>query len=145
MVRTQLTDREDEVLQLVITGLSNEEIAVRLGISRRTVEAHMRTMFRKTGVARRTQLGGLWRDGELVAEPAAADPAGPASSSPHPDLADCQRRLQVYAAAVHELADRQCPLFTERVDITVTVGERDGQDTILERRWTRPRPYLIYR
>jgi DNA-binding CsgD family transcriptional regulator len=152
VARIQLTDREDDVLALVIGGLSNDEIAVRLAISRRTVEAHMRTLFRKTGVARRTQLAALYQGSDMVA----SEPSGPerpgATNSPTPplsqqrrDLADCERQLRAYAAAVHGLVDRQFPLFEERVEITVMVGEESGQDTVIERRWTKPRPYLVYR
>ncbi|MGH3821351.1 MAG: hypothetical protein ACRDRA_00670, partial [Pseudonocardiaceae bacterium] len=35
--------------------------------------------------------------------------------------------------------------FEERVEITVIVGEQDAQDVVVERRWTKPRPYLVYR
>ncbi|HEU0086624.1 MAG TPA: helix-turn-helix transcriptional regulator [Pseudonocardiaceae bacterium] len=148
-MRTELTCREDEVLHLVISGLSNDEIADRLEISRRTVEAHLRTLFRKTGATRRAQLAALYRDqaaaatGPSTTAPLGADPA-PAEQQ-RQELADCERQLQVYAAAVRGLIDRQFPLFEERVDVTVVVGEQDGQDTVVERRWTRPRPYLVYR
>jgi DNA-binding CsgD family transcriptional regulator len=152
VARVQLTDREDDVLQLVIDGLSNDEIAARLAISRRTVEAHLRTLFRKAGVSRRTQLAALYQGSDM----AAAEPFEPArlgasnSSVPPPsrqrrDLADCERRVRAYAAAVHGLVDRQFPLFEERVEITAMVGEESGQDIIIERRWTKPRPYLVYR
>lgn len=55
----QLTDREREVLRLVVQGLSTKEIAVRLGISGRTVETHRASLMRKLdlrSVARLTQL-----------------------------------------------------------------------------------------
>jgi DNA-binding CsgD family transcriptional regulator len=149
MVKTQLTHREDEVLHLAISGLSNDEIAARLAISRRTVEAHMRTLFRKTGVSRRAQLAALYQGGDtVIAEPAAPGSLGAANgalSQQRRDLADSERQLEVYASAIRGLVDRQFPLFEERVEITVTIGEQDGQDTIVERRWTRPRPYLVYR
>ncbi|MGH4014529.1 MAG: helix-turn-helix domain-containing protein [Pseudonocardiaceae bacterium] len=152
MARTQLTHREDEVLHLAISGLSNDEIAARLAISRRTVEAHLRTLFRKTGVTRRAQLAALYQGGDPnVAELSGPAPLGAGNGPVAPlsqqrrDLVDCERQLRVYAAAVRGLADRQFPLFEERVEITVLVGEQDGQDTIVERRWTKPRPYLVYR
>lgn len=152
MARIQLTDREDDVLQLVISGLSNDQIAAHLAISRRTVEAHLRTLFRKTGASRRTELAVLCRGNDM----AGAEPSGPArpgvsnspaapSSRQRRELADCERRLRAYAAAVHGLVDRQFPLFEERVEITIMVGEESGQDIVIERRWTRPMPYLVYR
>lgn len=143
MARTELTHREDEVLQLAIGGLSNDEIAARLAISRRTVEAHMRTLFRKTGVTRRSQLAALYQ-GDGSVEP--ADPGAPtAGPSLRPQRTERDRQLQSYGAAIRGLVDRQFPLFEERVEITLVVGEQDGQDIVIERRWTRPRPYLVYR
>lgn len=147
----QLTDREWEVLRLAIDGLSNDEIAAHLAISRRTVEAHMRTLFRKTGVARRSQLAALCReDGPNpgFASPRAGDFAGSQSAAPSQqrlDLVNWELQLRRYALAVHGLVDRQFPLFEERVEITLLVGEQDGRDFVIERRWTKPRPYLVYR
>jgi DNA-binding CsgD family transcriptional regulator len=151
MTTTQLTDREDEVLRLVIGGLSNHEIAARLAISRRTVEAHMRALFRKTGVTRRTQLAALYQGSDMVAEQPLSEPTSAVDSQVPPlsrrrrDLNDCERQLQAYAAVVRGLVDRQFPLFEERVEITVMVGEHDAKDIVIERRWTKPRPYLVYR
>ena len=151
MRRIQLTEREDDVLRLAIGGLSNDEIAAHLAISRRTVEAHMRTLFRKAGVTRRAQLaaryqdGGLWAELSAPQDPSLADAQAPPLSQPRLDLESCQRQLRSYAAAVRGLVDRQYPLFEERVELTLVVGEQDGQDWVIERRWTRPRPYLVYR
>lgn len=52
--RTSLTEREIEVLRLVAQGLSNQEIANRLVISRRTVHAHLRSIYDKLDVTTRT-------------------------------------------------------------------------------------------
>lgn len=51
-----VTDREADVLSLLSDGHSNKEIAVRLGVSPRTVEKHVENMLRKTGARSRTQL-----------------------------------------------------------------------------------------
>ena len=51
-----LTEREQEVLQLLAGGLSNRTIAERLGISERTVKAHVSNLFDKHGVRNRTEL-----------------------------------------------------------------------------------------
>lgn len=48
-----LTRREREVADLIAAGLSNEDMAARLGISRRTVEGHVARLYRKTGDRRR--------------------------------------------------------------------------------------------
>ncbi|MER5889937.1 response regulator transcription factor [Streptomyces sp. NPDC001941] len=50
-----LTAREAEVLALVADGLSNPEIARRLGISTATVKTHINNLFAKTGVRDRAQ------------------------------------------------------------------------------------------
>lgn len=51
-----LSDREREVLRLVVEGASNDEIGARLGISSRTVESHLRRLFERLSVASRTEL-----------------------------------------------------------------------------------------
>ncbi|MFC4768035.1 LuxR C-terminal-related transcriptional regulator [Effusibacillus consociatus] len=51
-----LTSREQEVLHLVVQGLSNREIAEKLYISEHTVKNHMSNMFQKLGVSDRTQV-----------------------------------------------------------------------------------------
>ena len=54
-----LTPRESEVLVLLTAGLSNKQIALRLGISEATVKAHLTSVFSAIGVADRTQAA-LW-------------------------------------------------------------------------------------
>jgi len=51
-----LTPREHEVAALVARGLTNRQIAVRLGIARRTVDAHVSTILHKLGLTARDQL-----------------------------------------------------------------------------------------
>ena len=50
-----LSSREMEILELVIRGMSNKEIAYYLGISHQTVKNHMTAILSKLGVADRTQ------------------------------------------------------------------------------------------
>jgi len=50
-----LTKREGEVLRLVAEGLTNEDIAPKLGISYETVKEHVQHLLRKIGVSDRTQ------------------------------------------------------------------------------------------
>jgi len=47
--------REYEVLTLAAQGLTNREIAYRLGISDRTVQFHMNAIFNKAGAQSRTE------------------------------------------------------------------------------------------
>jgi DNA-binding NarL/FixJ family response regulator len=63
-----LTDREREVLRLVGRGLSNKEIGRQLGISEKTVKAHLGAAFQRIGVRDRTQAA-LWAErNELLEE-----------------------------------------------------------------------------
>jgi DNA-binding NarL/FixJ family response regulator len=57
----ELTPRETEVLALVRQGLANKQIARRLGISERTVKAHLTSTFQRIGVVDRTQAA-LWAE-----------------------------------------------------------------------------------
>jgi DNA-binding NarL/FixJ family response regulator len=54
-----LTAREQEVLALVAEGLANKVIARRMGISEKTVKAHLTSIFGRIGVTDRTQAA-LW-------------------------------------------------------------------------------------
>jgi DNA-binding NarL/FixJ family response regulator len=54
--RATFTDREKEVLELLIAGRSNKEIASPLGIGERTVKAHVAKLMRKVGVQNRIAL-----------------------------------------------------------------------------------------
>ena len=54
-----LTQREGEIAALVAAGMSNREIAERLVISRRTVDAHVEHIYTKLGISSRVQLA-LW-------------------------------------------------------------------------------------
>ncbi len=51
-----LSARERQVVDLIVSGSSNDEVGARLGISSRTVESHLRRLFERTGVASRTEL-----------------------------------------------------------------------------------------
>ena len=53
--RTQLTDREIEILGYVALGLSVKQVATRLGLSPRTVETHLSKLYRKLGARNRVQ------------------------------------------------------------------------------------------
>ena len=65
----QLSPREEEVLRLVAAGLANKQIARRLGISERTVKAHLTNVFSRIDVTDRTQAA-LWAERNLPPEAA---------------------------------------------------------------------------
>ncbi|GAA4406170.1 DNA-binding response regulator [Advenella faeciporci] len=50
-----LTQREHQILNLVASGLSNQEIANHIFLSRHTVETHIRSVYRKLAVTNRTK------------------------------------------------------------------------------------------
>jgi DNA-binding NarL/FixJ family response regulator len=54
--RVNFTDREKEVLELLVAGRSNKEIGSALGIEERTVKAHVAKLMRKVGVQNRIAL-----------------------------------------------------------------------------------------
>jgi len=49
-----LTSREMEILKWASQGMSNKELSEKLGISLRTVKAHMTNIFNKLGCSSRT-------------------------------------------------------------------------------------------
>jgi DNA-binding NarL/FixJ family response regulator len=55
-IQETLTDREQEVVTWAVQGLTNKEIAARLGVSETTVKTHLQNIFRKLKVRRRVQL-----------------------------------------------------------------------------------------
>jgi DNA-binding NarL/FixJ family response regulator len=56
-----LSEREREVLQLLVEGMPNKLIARRLEISEKTVKSHLTRIFRELGVTDRTQAA-LWAE-----------------------------------------------------------------------------------
>jgi DNA-binding NarL/FixJ family response regulator len=52
----RLSERELDVVRLVVDGRSNDEIAARLGIGPKTVESHLRRLFERFDLASRTEL-----------------------------------------------------------------------------------------
>jgi DNA-binding NarL/FixJ family response regulator len=63
--RARLSDREREVLRCVAAGMPNKLIARELGISEKTVKAHLTRVFQQIGVTDRTQAA-LWAKDNLV-------------------------------------------------------------------------------
>jgi hypothetical protein len=61
------------------------------------------------------------------------------------ELETANRAIHRYRSAVERIVDRQYPLFEEEVELTITVGDRAGEDMIVERHRTTPAPYVVYR
>lgn len=61
-----LTEREQEILQRVIAGLANKQIADQLAISVRTVEVHRARVFEKMAVKSAVELANLMRKSAKV-------------------------------------------------------------------------------
>jgi len=57
-----LTDREQQIAELVIKGSTNRQIAAELSISKHTVESHMRSVMSRLGIRSRHQLGSVLPD-----------------------------------------------------------------------------------
>lgn len=68
-VGADLTDREHEVLLLIVEGLNNPQIADRLVISRGTVKFHVSSILTKLGVSSRTEAVSLSLQHHLVKKP----------------------------------------------------------------------------
>jgi RNA polymerase sigma factor (sigma-70 family) len=66
----QLTNREQEVLELIAKGLSNAQIAEQLFISEKTVKSHVSNILSKLHFADRTQVAVFaWKEGIVKKEP----------------------------------------------------------------------------
>ena len=66
---SELTAAEREVVELVISGLSNREVAEHLFMGQRTVESHLTHVYRKLGVRSRTQLAAAYSPGQGTVDP----------------------------------------------------------------------------
>jgi len=64
-----LTPREREVMLLALAGYANKAIALKMGISHRTVEVHRARVLQKTGAASMVELARIAEDCELVPRP----------------------------------------------------------------------------
>jgi len=56
---SDLTERETEILQLVLAGRTNKSIAAKMYISEKTVEFHLDKIYTKIGTRTR-MLAGMW-------------------------------------------------------------------------------------
>ena len=56
----QVTPRQAEILQLIASGLTDKQIAARLGVSPRTVQSHVDRLYLQNGLHKRTALIAAW-------------------------------------------------------------------------------------
>ena len=56
MISSVVSKREMEVLELISSGFSNQDIAMRLGITNSTVKTHLRNIYLKTDQHTRANL-----------------------------------------------------------------------------------------
>ena len=76
--RELLTEREHSVLEGVFEGLTNKEIAVRVGASESAVKATLQQLFHKTGVRTRSQLVRIALERSLATAPVRSESGEPA-------------------------------------------------------------------
>jgi two-component system, NarL family, nitrate/nitrite response regulator NarL len=53
---SQLTPRERQLIEVILEGAGNREIAARLGLKEQTVKNQLATLYRKTGASSRREL-----------------------------------------------------------------------------------------
>jgi DNA-binding NarL/FixJ family response regulator len=66
---SDLTAKEIQIARLVVSGLSNKEVAAQLFLSPRTIDYHLRNVFTNLGLTSRTQLAHVPLGEEAAAIP----------------------------------------------------------------------------
>ncbi|MCX7858364.1 MAG: response regulator transcription factor [Deltaproteobacteria bacterium] len=59
-----ISQREREIIQYVCQGLTNKEVAHKIGVSEQTVKTHLNRIFKKLGISNRFQLVSIFLDRE---------------------------------------------------------------------------------
>ncbi len=65
-IKSPLSEREQEIVRLIASGLRNREVADRLTITEATVKAHLTHIFQKLLLRRRGQLTALYHQGLMA-------------------------------------------------------------------------------
>jgi DNA-binding NarL/FixJ family response regulator len=89
-----LTKREREILALMLRGLSNDEIAARIKVSRKTIEVHLSRLYERFGVMGRVELAlRVDHEGWLELNPSEGKPVELATACPR--VSDRPRRAHI--------------------------------------------------
>jgi DNA-binding CsgD family transcriptional regulator len=90
--------RQRQILDLAATGLSDKEIARRLGLSHRTVRTHLEKLYRDRGIRNRAQAIALWSARREFVHPRPADECPyPKPFSPDFDACPAYQATQMVA------------------------------------------------
>jgi DNA-binding CsgD family transcriptional regulator len=71
IVKIHFSPRQEEVLSLIADGLTDKEIALRLGVGQRTVRTHLERLYAQNGLHNRAGALTIWLRSQSAA--AAAD------------------------------------------------------------------------
>lgn len=162
----QLSDRELELLVLVSTGKTNQQIACELYISVNTVKAHLRNIFAKLGVESRTEAtlfaiqngliqvtapdgaNGPYASALAGAEAGAPIPAGPEPISvawplqPGQYLALLAALILILVTAVWPAAQADTPVLDSRFT-DMPRPQLESRETAEASRWRRGAPMPV--
>ena len=115
-----LTERELELARLVVDRRTNPEIAAALFLSQKTVETHLRNMFRKLGVSSRVELA-------RAVEQADRDSAGVGRNLLRPHELAGRARLAVLVADDQQRALRSWAAGSDAFRRMARGGRRPGR------------------
>lgn len=61
-IRSKLTERENEIIQMIVNGMKNQEIANALFVEISTIKTHINNIYSKLGIKNRNELIKLIRE-----------------------------------------------------------------------------------
>jgi DNA-binding NarL/FixJ family response regulator len=64
----EFTERETQILELIARGCTDKEVALRLGISKKTVDSHLRRIFIRKGVHSRAAAIFAWLEDRRIVD-----------------------------------------------------------------------------
>ena len=67
MSSAHFSPRQDEVLSLIAAGLTDKEIASRLGLRQRTIRTHLERMYAQHGIHNRAGAVSIWLRSQVAA------------------------------------------------------------------------------